>query len=211
MNQDIVDKILVNPIVPVYYNADAELSKAILKACYDGGIRVFEFTNRGEKALEVFEQLVPFAKENCPGLILGIGTIYDVETAQKYIDLGVDFIVQPCTSPEVGEICQRNGIAWIPGVMTPTEINNATKLGAGCVKIFPGNVVGSGYVKALRGPMPHVKIMVTGGVEPTEASLKEWFGAGVNAVGIGSQLFKNTEDLSKLTSQVKALIKIVKS
>lgn len=206
----VVDKILSNPIVPVYYNGDAELTKLIIKACYEGGIRVFEFTNRGDKALEVFTQLVPFVKEECPGLILGIGTIFDTETARKYIDLGADFMVQPCTSPEVGELCRSKGILWIPGVMTPTEINNAVKLGAVCVKIFPGNVVGSGYVKALRAPMPHVKIMVTGGVEPTEASLKEWFGAGVNAVGIGSQLFKNTEDLSILTDQIKKLFQVIR-
>ncbi len=210
-SSEVLESILTNPIVPVYYNSDVTLTKAIIKACYDGGIRIFEFTNRGEKAAEVFEALVPFVSHECPGMLLGIGTIYDEETALKYIGMGTSFIVQPCTTPEVGEVCARYHVPWIPGVLTPTEIQTALRLGAGCVKIFPGNLVGPGYIKALRGPMPEVKIMVTGGVEPTEASVKEWFGAGVNAVGIGSQMFKNTEDLSILTNQVKALLEIIRS
>lgn len=207
--EEIVALILEKPLVPVYYNADAEVTKNIIKACYEAGIRAFEFTNRGENAIDVFSNIQPFVKQYCPEMILGIGTIVDAETAEKYIALGADFVVQPGTNQEVGNVCKKYNIAWVPGVMTPTEIYSALSLGANMVKIFPGNVVGSAYVKALRGPMPNVKIMVTGGVEPTESSLKEWFGAGANAVGLGSQLFKDMNDIEIFKTKVKGLFSFI--
>jgi 2-dehydro-3-deoxyphosphogluconate aldolase / (4S)-4-hydroxy-2-oxoglutarate aldolase len=207
--EEVLGLIESKPLVPVYFNSDLELTKKIILACFEGGIRVFEFTNRGPEAKLVFKDLVPFVKENCPGLILGIGTIVDKNTAQEYCDLGADFIVQPGLTEEVGEVCQKNNLAWIPGVMTPSEIYKALALGASAVKIFPGNILGSAYVKALRGPMPTVKIMVTGGVEPTESSLKEWFGAGANAVGLGSQLFKDFADIEAFKNKVKDLFSFI--
>ena len=205
--QQTVDKVLQYPLVPVFYNASIELSKKVVMACYNGGIRVFEFTNRGDDAVEVFTALVPFVRENCPDMILGIGTVVDAITAKKYIALGAQFIVQPGATPEVALVCKQEQIPWVPGVMTPTEIYAALSAGAAMVKVFPGNVLGSAYIKSLRGPMPAVKIMVTGGVEPTEASIKEWFGAGANAVGLGSQLFKNTDDLEGMSQNIKELFK----
>jgi 2-dehydro-3-deoxyphosphogluconate aldolase/(4S)-4-hydroxy-2-oxoglutarate aldolase len=207
--KEILNLVLAKPLVPVYFNADLEHTKKVISACYEGGIRVFEFTNRGEKAMEVFKQLVPFVKENCPEMILGIGTIVDKNTAESFIKLGADFIVQPGTTLEVAEVCKNYDIAWIPGVMTPTEIYQAQAWGAEMVKIFPGNILGSAYVKALRGPMPDLKIMVTGGVEPTEESLKEWFGAGANAVGLGSQLFKDFGNLEEFKNKVKSLFAFI--
>lgn len=206
---EIVSLILEKPLVPVYYNSDPEVTINIIQACYDAGIRAFEFTNRGENAIDVFAKIQPYIKLNCLGMILGIGTIVDGETAEKYIGLGADFVVQPGTTKEVGEVCKKHNIAWVPGVMTPTEIYSALALGANMVKIFPGNVVGSSYVKALRGPMPTVKIMVTGGVEPTESSLKEWFGVGANAVGLGSQLFKDMNDIEVFKNKVKGLFSFI--
>lgn len=203
-----IETLLAYPLVPVFYHADAETCKTVLQASYDGGVRVFEFTNRGENAPEVFSELVKYARENCPGLLLGIGTISTAESAQQFIDAGAGFVVQPFTTPAVGEVCRRNGIPWIPGTMTVTEIHQATVLGAEVVKIFPGNVLGPAYIKALRGPLPQVKIMVTGGVEPTEASVREWFSAGVNAVGLGSQLFKNTDQPESITQTLASLFEI---
>lgn len=197
--------VLAHPLVPVFYHPDVEICKRVMQACYDGGVRVFEFTNRGENALEVFTALVQYAKENCPDQLLGIGTIATGESAQRFIDAGARFVVQPFTTPEVGEVCRKNGVPWIPGAMTVTEIQQATVLGAEIVKIFPGNVLGSAYIKALRGPLPRVKLMVTGGVEPTEASLEEWFSAGANAVGLGSQLFKNTDQPELITQTLTRL------
>lgn len=177
------------PIVPVFYHPNAEVTCQIIKACYDGGIRAFEFTNRGENAKEVFKVLRDFISTNYPKMALGIGTVFNALQAEEFIALGADFVVQPCTTMDVAEVCKAQNIAWMPGAMTVSEVYNATSLGAEIVKVFPGNVVGSGFVKALKGPLPKVKVMVTGGVEPTPESLKEWFSAGVSAVGIGSQLF----------------------
>nr|WP_295932678.1 bifunctional 4-hydroxy-2-oxoglutarate aldolase/2-dehydro-3-deoxy-phosphogluconate aldolase [uncultured Dyadobacter sp.] len=176
-------------ILPLFYHADIEIAKEVINASYRGGARAFEFTNRGENAYHVFTGLLSYIKESLPGLSLGIGTIYDAETAQKYIDAGADFIVTPCLNPEVGHACAKAGIPWIPGVSTLTEIFNAQQAGAEVVKLFPGEVVGSAFVRAIRGPMPKVKIMVTGGVQPTRESINEWFGAGAYAVGLGSNLF----------------------
>lgn len=198
------------PIVPVFYNPDAALTCQIIKACYDGGIRAFEFTNRGEKAKEVFKVLREYISTNYPEMALGIGTVFNALQAEEFIALGADFVVQPCTSTDVSEVCAAHNIAWMPGAMTVSEVYNASTLGAEIVKIFPGNVVGSGFVKALKGPLPNVKVMVTGGVEPTPESLKEWFGAGVSAVGIGSQLFPKavveTGNFEEITQKIKTLI-----
>ena len=207
--EEIVKLVLGKPLVPVFYSPDIEYTKSIVKACYEGGIRVFEFTNRGPLAKTVFAALVPFVKNNFPGMILGIGTVVDGKTAEEYIEMGADFVVQPGTTKEVGEVCMNHNTPWIPGVMTPTEIYQALSWGADMVKIFPGNIVGSAYVKALRGPMPDVKIMVTGGVEPTETSLKEWFGAGANAVGLGSQLFKDFGDIEEFKNKVNGLFAFI--
>jgi len=198
------------PIVPVFYNADAALTCQIIKACYDGGIRVFEFTNRGEKAKEVFKVLREYISTNYPEMALGIGTVFNALQAEEFIALGADFVVQPCTSTDVAEVCAAQNIAWMPGAMTVSEVYNASLLGAEIVKIFPGNVVGSGFVKALKGPLPTVKVMVTGGVEPTTDSLQEWFVAGVSAVGIGSQLFPKevieAGNFEEITTKVYTLI-----
>ena len=176
-------------VLPLFYHADVEVAKEVINASYRGGARVFEFTNRGENAFNVFTALLAHVKESLPGLSFGIGTIYDAATAQKYIDAGTDFIVTPCLNPEVGKVCAIANIPWIPGITTLTEIYNATQAGAEVVKLFPGDVVGSKFVKAIKGPMPNIKIMVTGGVQPTKESIDEWFGAGVYAVGLGSNLF----------------------
>lgn len=183
--------ILLNEVgvLPLFYHADIEIAKEVINAAYRGGARAFEFTNRGDNAYNVFTELLAYVKESLPGLSLGIGTIYDAETAQKFIDAGTDFIVTPCLNPAVGAACVKAGIPWIPGVSTLTEIYNAQQAGAEVVKLFPGEVVGSAFVRAIRGPMPNVKIMVTGGVQPTKESINEWFGAGAYAVGLGSNLF----------------------
>ena len=208
---DTLAALLRYPVVPVFYHADLAYAQRILQACYAGGIRVFEFVNRGAQALEVFTQLQPFVAESCPEMILGIGTIYKAAEAEQFIAAGADFVVQPLATAEVAQVCRAHGIPWLPGALTPTEIYNATELGAVMVKIFPGNLVGPDYIRALRGPMPHVKLMVTGGVEPTEASVGAWFGAGVNAVGMGSQLFKNADDPTALSASITQLMQFVET
>lgn len=203
------------PIVPLFFNADLTVAQQVLKACYDGGIRVFEFTNRGAEAPAIFAKLIDYCEKECPDLVLGIGTIYDAKQANEFIAMGADFMLQPFTTPEVGEVCAKYDIPWMPGTMTLTEIRNAEILGAKYVKIFPGNVVGPGFVKAIKGPMPKTKIMVTGGVEPNKESLSSWFGAGAAAVGMGSQLFPADliakKDYQSISNTISDLIKIYRS
>ena len=208
----VYSRIEETPIVPLFFNADLTVAQHVLKACYDGGIRVFEFTNRGAEAPALFAKLIDYCEKDCRDLVLGIGTIYDAKQANEFIAMGADFMLQPFTTPEVGEVCAKHDIPWMPGTMTLTEIRNAEILGAKYVKIFPGNVVGPGFVKAIKGPMPKTKIMVTGGVEPNKESLSSWFGAGAAAVGMGSQLFPADliakKDYQSISNTISDLIKI---
>ena len=177
-------------IVPVFYNGDLELTKKVVKACYDGGIRAFEFTNRGDGAHIIFKDLIPFVRTECPGMALGAGTVLDAPTAALYLQLGADFIVAPSLNPEVARLCNRRGIPYSPGCGTVTEICNAMELGCDLVKVFPaGTVGGPAFVKNILAPLPWAMIMCTGAVEPTEENLKAWAGSGVTAVGMGSKLF----------------------
>ncbi|MGI4866652.1 MAG: hypothetical protein ACRYFZ_22210 [Janthinobacterium lividum] len=210
-SSDVLAQVLAAPLVPVFFHADAAYAQSIVRACYAGGIRVFEFTNRGANAFEVFQELAKLTATDCPDLVLGIGTIYNAADAERFIAAGASFIVQPVTTADVAAACQRHDVAWVPGAQTLNEIYNATQMGAQLVKIFPGNVVGPDYIKAIRGPLPATKLMVTGGVEATEASLAEWFGAGINAVGIGSQLFKGATDPAAITARVIPLMQFLAS
>ncbi len=205
-SQEVLARVLQAPLVPVFFHADAAYAQSVVRACYAGGVRVFEFTNRGANAFEVFQELAKLTATDCPDLVLGIGTIYTAADAERFMAAGVAFVVQPVTTADVAAACQRHDVAWVPGALTLNEIYAATQLGAQLVKIFPGNLVGPDYIKAVRGPLPATKLMVTGGVEPTEASLTEWFGAGVNVVGIGSQLFKGASDAATITARVAPLM-----
>lgn len=192
-------------MIPVLYNPDTELMKNILKACYNGGIRSFEFTNRGDFAHEVFAELIKWASKELPEMILGVGSVIDAGTASLYIQLGANFIVSPILSEEMAKACNRRKVAWMPGCGTPSEISKAEELGAEVVKIFPGSSVGGpSFVKAFLGPSPWSNIMPTGGVDPSEENLKAWFGAGVYCVGMGSQLITkeilSNKDYDKLTA-----------
>ena len=177
-------------IVPVFYHADVAVCQSVVKACYEGGIRVFEFTNRGDFAQNVFGEVCHWVTRECPELILGAGSVVDAATAALYIQLGANFIVSPLLDEETAKVCNRRKIAWSPGCGSVTEIGRAHELGCEVVKIFPGSSVGGpGFVKAVKGPMPYASIMPTGGVAPTEENLTGWFKAGVHCVGMGSQLF----------------------
>jgi len=202
-------------IVPVFYNKDLELCKKVLKACYDGGVKVFEFTNRGDYAHEVFGELNKWAAKEAPEMMLGVGSVVDAGTTSLYIQLGASFIVSPILNAEMAKVCNRRKIAWSPGCGSLTEIGYAEELGAEVVKIFPGTEVGGpSFVKAVKGPFPWTSIMPTGGVEPTEDNLSAWFKAGVHCVGMGSQLVTKdilaNNDWAALTEKVKSALAIVK-
>lgn len=177
-------------LVPVFYHADIEIAKNILSAAYQAGARVFEFTNRGDFAHEVFAELNKFSINNLPGMMLGIGSVIDAPTAALYIQLGANFVVSPLLNEEMAKVCNRRKIMWVPGCGSLSEINHAEELGAEVCKIFPAaQVGGADFVKNIKGPCPWTSIMPTGGVEPNEENLRKWFNAGVCCVGMGSQLF----------------------
>jgi 2-dehydro-3-deoxyphosphogluconate aldolase / (4S)-4-hydroxy-2-oxoglutarate aldolase len=183
-------------IIPLFYHQKIEICFNIIKACYAGGTRVFEFTNRGDYAHEVFGELNKRCQKELPDLILGVGTIVDGPTASLYIQLGTNFIVTPTLVEELAPVCQRRKVAWIPGAGSVTEISRAEELGAEIIKIFPATQVGGPeFIKAVKGPMPWTNIMPSGGVKPEENNIKAWFEAGAFCLGMGSQLMvKNKND-----------------
>ena len=176
-------------MVPVFYHKDVEIAKQVLKACYDGGVRAFEFTNRGDFAQEVFGELVKYAVKELPGMIVGVGSVVDPATAALYLQLGANFVVGPLFNPAIAPVCNRRLVPYCPGCGTVTEIGLAQEAGCDLCKVFPGDVLGPGFVKGLKAPMPWSQIMVTGGVKPTRENLESWFKAGVTCVGMGSNLF----------------------
>ena len=177
-------------MVPVFYNPDLEVTKQVVKACYEGGVRAFEFTNRGEFAHEIFSALAKWVAKECPEMILGAGSIVDAPTAALYIQSGANFIVGPLFNAEVARLCNRRCLPYTPGCGSVTEIGTAQEAGCDLVKVFPaGEVGGPSFVKNIKAPMPWSMIMATGAVEPTEENLSAWFKAGVTVVGMGSKLF----------------------
>lgn len=202
-------------MVPVYYDKNIETAKQVVKACYEGGVRAFEFTNRGDFAHEVFAELVKFAAKECPELVLGVGSIVDAGTAALYLQLGANFVVGPLFNPEVAKVCNRRLVPYTPGCGSVSEIGFAQEVGCDLCKIFPaGNVGGPSFVKNIKAPMPWSMIMATGAVEPTEENLSAWFKAGVTCVGMGSMLFPkeviaagNWGAISELCSNALAIIK----
>lgn len=204
-----LEQLKYSPIVPVFYHSEVEYARQVVAACFAAGLRFFEFTNRGKDALAVFTELVAFTREQCPGLSLGIGTIYTAADAEQFLAAGAGFVVQPVTTEAVGAVCQARAKPWIPGALTPNEIWTAWQLGATVVKVFPGNLIDPGYIRALRGPMPDVPLLVTGGVEPAADNINAWLEAGAQAVGIGSQLFKGdfSHDFPALSRHIAGLLK----
>jgi 2-dehydro-3-deoxyphosphogluconate aldolase / (4S)-4-hydroxy-2-oxoglutarate aldolase len=188
-SEQLLGSISTTGIIPVFNHKDIEVAKAVLDAAYNAGIRVFEFTNREQNALQIFKALKIYA-EKYEDLYLGIGTIFTVQQVRQYLYAEADFIVSPALIPEVAKYCQMKGVFWVPGCATVTEVFQAKKLGTTLVKAFPGNLLGPDFIKAVLSVMPDVKMMPTGGVEPTKENLGDWFDSGVTCVGMGSQLFR---------------------
>ena len=185
----VLNKMQATGVVPVFYNSDAEVAKQVLKACYEGGIRTFEFTNRGDFAHEVFAEVIKFAAKECPDMAIGVGSVVDAPTAALYIQMGACFVVGPLFNPDVAKVCNRRLVPYTPGCGSITEVGLAQEAGCDLCKVFPGDVLGPKFIKGLMAPMPWSKIMVTGGVEPTAENLSSWFKVGAFAVGMGSNLF----------------------
>jgi 2-dehydro-3-deoxyphosphogluconate aldolase/(4S)-4-hydroxy-2-oxoglutarate aldolase len=194
-------------MVPLFYHPDIALGKKVLKACYDGGARLMEFTARGDFASEVFLELNKYALKELPGMIMGVGSITDAAAASMFMQMGANFIVTPSLREDIALVCNRRKVLWSPGCGSLTEINKAEELGCEIVKLFPGSTYGPGFVKAIKGPQPWTSVMPTGGVSTEEENLKGWFGAGVTCVGMGSKLISKdllaSQDFKGLENMVK--------
>ena len=175
-------------MVPVFYHKEASVAKQVVEACYKGGVRVFEFTNRGDMAHEVFAEVIRYVRTECPELALGVGSVVDAPTAVLYMQLGADFVVGPMFNPEIARVCNRRLIPYVPGCGSVSEVGAAQEVGCQVCKVFPGDVLGPKFVKGLLAPMPWSKLMITGGVEPTEENLTAWFRAGAFCGGMGHKL-----------------------
>ena len=200
-------------MVPLFFHSDVELGKKVLKACYDGGARLLEFTSRGDFAFEVFGELNKYAIKELPGMILGVGSVTDAASASLYMQLGANFIVTPVLREDIAVVCNRRKVLWSPGCGSLTEIARAEELGCEIVKLFPGGIYGPGFVKGVKGPQPWTSIMPTGGVSPDEENLKGWFDAGVTCVGMGSKLISKdilaNKDFDTLQQTVKETLELI--
>lgn len=215
--ETLLDKAKESPMIPVFNHPDKDVAVEVVRACYQGGARLFEFTNRSSEAIHVFKHLLSRQNEY-PDMILGVGTILNLNECKSYYEAGASFIVSPIVDKEVADYCNSNRIAWVPGCGTLTELITAERYGAGLLKVFPADVLGPKFIKGVTGPCGHLKLMPTGGVSPNKENLKGWFDAGVVCVGMGSQLVskqiieaKDFDSLVQLVKHTFNLIKEIKS
>ncbi len=211
-NERIVERMQELGLVPLFTHDDISTAQHVIEAAYRGGVRVFEFTNRKKNSFEVFVAMLDYCKK-FPDLMLGIGTVMDGKTTKKFIDAGAHFIISPILKLEMAEVCRAHNILWMPGCATLTEIVTAKEHGAKVIKVFPGSVLGPGFVSAIMPVVPDLQLMITGGVEPNENNLASWFKAGAMSVGMGSQLFTKeilqNNDWTALEERVRSILQII--
>jgi 2-dehydro-3-deoxyphosphogluconate aldolase/(4S)-4-hydroxy-2-oxoglutarate aldolase len=211
---EVVQQMKESGMVPLFYHSDSEVGKAVLKACYDGGARLMEFTSRGDFAIEIFTDLIKYALAELPGMILGVGSVTDAAAASQYMLAGANFVVTPVFREDIALVCNRRKVLWSPGCGSLTEIANAEEWGCELVKLFPGSTYGPGFVKAIKGPQPWTSIMPTGGVSTEEENLRGWFDAGVTCVGMGSKLISKeilaNKDYHALETEVRSVLELIR-
>lgn len=210
-----LNAIIDQGVIPVFYHSDIEVCTKVIQACANGGAKAIEFTNRGDFAIDVFSSVARHFAKADPSVIMGVGSIVDAPTAGLYIAYGANFVVGPSTNAEVARLCNRRAIPYSPGCGSVTEISDAQELGCDIVKVFPGSSVGGPeFVKAVLGPLPWTKMMPTGGVDTSEESLRKWFGAGIVACGIGSNLVTkellDAGDYAGIEARVRATVDLAR-
>ena len=202
----VINKMMELRMIPLFYHSDFQVAKNILQACYNGGARLIEFTNRGDFAIEVFSKLIKFASKELPGMIVGIGSVTDSAAASQYMLLGANFVVTPVLREDIAIVCNRRKVLWIPGCGSLSEIAKAEEMGCEFIKLFPGNVYGPDFIKSVKAPQPWSSIMPTGGVSIEQSNLLGWFKAGADCVGLGSKLISKeiliNQDFKKLEKNV---------
>jgi 2-dehydro-3-deoxyphosphogluconate aldolase/(4S)-4-hydroxy-2-oxoglutarate aldolase len=211
---EVAAKMAETGMVPLFYHSDIEIAKKTLKACYDGGARLLEFTSRGDFAHEIFAQLNKYVLAELPEMIMGVGSVTDAAAASLYMQLGANFIVTPVLREDIALVCNRRKVLWSAGCGSLTEIAKAEELGGEIIKLFPGSTYGPDFVKAIKGPQPWTSIMPTGGVSTEEDNLRGWFHAGVTCVGMGSQLISKevlaNQDYQGLKIKVAETLALIK-
>ena len=209
----VINKMMELRMIPLFYHSDFQVAKNILQACYNGGARLIEFTNRGDFAIEVFSKLIKFASKELPGMIVGIGSVTDSAAASQYMLLGANFVVTPVLREDIAIVCNRRKVLWIPGCGSLSEIAKAEEMGCEFVKLFPGNIYGPDFIKSVKAPQPWSSIMPTGGVSIEQSNLLGWFKAGADCVGLGSKLISEeiliNQDFKKLEKNVLDTIQFI--
>lgn len=214
-NTEKISKAIIDQgILPLYFNPDETISVEILKAIYRAGIKAVEYTNRGEAALSNFVKMVEVRNEEMPDIMLGVGTIKNMEQALAYKKAGADFLVSPGFVPDVAAYAVANDIFYAPGCMTPTEIIAAENAGLKFIKLFPGNILGTEFMTSIKDVFPKLLFMPTGGVDTTKESIESWYKAGVVAVGMGSKLISKklmeAKDYSQIEKDSKLVLETIK-
>lgn len=211
--ESVLNAILNQGMLPLFYHESAKVSLEIIRSLYKAGVRVIEYTNRGEAALQNFTQLKSSLSDELPDLKLGIGTIKTVAQAEAFVEAGADFMVSPIVNPQVAKVAERAGVLWVPGCMTPTEIALAQENNAALIKIFPANILGPAFISSIRELFPGQLFVPTGGVELNKENISTWFKAGVCAVGMGSKLISKSilehEQYEELYTQTVAALALV--
>ena len=214
-SQQVKDVILQQGILPLYFNKDETISIEVLRALYKAGVKAIEYTNRGEAALSNFKKMVEVRDLEMNGLMMGVGTIKNLQQAKDYLSAGADFLVSPGFVPEVASHAISNDIFYAPGCMTPTEIIVAENAGVTFIKLFPGNMLGPEFLSGIKDIFPKLLFMPTGGVDTTKANIESWFKAGVSAVGMGSKLVSKNlmeaKDYSTIEKSTKEVLEIIHS
>lgn len=211
--QSVTDAIIAQGILPLYYNSDEAVSLEVLKSIFKAGIQAVEYTNRGDAALANFKKMVILRDAEMHGLLLGVGTIKNLQQAQDYLEAGADFLVSPGFVPEVAKYCVDNDILYAPGCMTPTEIIAAENAGIRFIKLFPGNILGTEFLSAVKDIFPKLLFMPTGGVDTTKENIESWFKAGVCAVGMGSKLISKklmeAKDYVTIENETRKVLEVI--
>jgi 2-dehydro-3-deoxyphosphogluconate aldolase / (4S)-4-hydroxy-2-oxoglutarate aldolase len=213
--QQISDAIIKQGMLPLYFNSSEEVSLDVLKAIYRAGVKAVEYTNRGDAALANFKKMVALRNAEMPGLLLGVGTIKNMQHATDYMAAGADFLVSPGFVPDVAAYCVSNDIFYAPGCMTPSEIIAAENAGIKFIKLFPGNMLGPEFLTTIKDIFPKLLFMPTGGVDTTKENIEGWFKAGVCAVGMGSKLISKklmeAKDYGTIESETMKVLELIGS
>lgn len=213
--EKITKAIIDQGMLPLYFNADETVSIEILRSLYEGGVRVLEYTNRGEAAKANFKKMVEVRNGELPGMLLGVGTIKNLRTAKEYLEIGADFLVSPGYVSKVAKYAVKNDIFYAPGCMTPSEIIAAENAGIRFIKLFPGNMLGPEFLSSVKDIFPGLYFMPTGGVDTTLENISGWFKAGVCAVGMGSKLINKKlmeeRNYTTIQSETKKVFELIHS